>query len=96
MINNNFVFEIKLSLIVYYQLQTEKKLEELVSKANYAKGIALLLECIQGASAFKQFTCIAALSVKLQDALVMTEEQLDIVLSNVCIISNNILIIVYN
>ncbi|VVC32494.1 Hypothetical protein CINCED_3A019349 [Cinara cedri] len=65
-------------------LQTEKKLEELVSKANYAKGIALLLECIQGASAFKQFTCIAALSVKLQDALVMTEEQLDIVLSNMC------------
>lgn len=54
-----------------------------MSKANYAKGIALLLECIHGASAFKQFTCIAALSVKLQDALIMTEEQLDIVLSNV-------------
>jgi len=65
-------------------LQTEKKLEELVSKANYAKGIALLLECTQGASSFKQFTCIAALSFKLQDALIMTEEQLDIVLSNVC------------
>lgn len=70
---------------IIFQLQTEKKLEELVSKANYAKGIALLLECIQGASAFKQFTCIAALSVKLQDALIMTEEQLDIVLSNVCL-----------
>ncbi|XP_050424950.1 syndetin isoform X2 [Adelges cooleyi] len=65
-------------------LQTEKKLEELISKANYVKGIALLLECIQGASAFKQFTCIAALSLKLQDALIMTEEQLDIVLSNMC------------
>lgn len=65
-------------------LQTEKKLEELVSQANYAKGIALLLECTQGASSFKQFTCIAALSVKLQDALIMTEEQLDIVLSNMC------------
>ena len=55
-----------------------------MSQANYAKGIALLLECTQGASPFKQFTCIAALSVKLQDALIMTEEQLDIVLSNVC------------
>ncbi|XP_015370736.1 PREDICTED: syndetin-like [Diuraphis noxia] len=65
-------------------LQTEKKLEELVSQSDYAKGIALLLECTQGASSFKQFTCIAALSVKLQDALIMTEEQLDIVLSNIC------------
>ncbi|XP_050526008.1 syndetin [Daktulosphaira vitifoliae] len=64
--------------------QAEKKLEDLVSKANYAQGITLILECIQGASTYKQFTCIAALSIKLQDALIMTEEQLDIVLSNMC------------
>lgn len=65
-------------------MQTKKKIEELVSKANYAKGLALLLKCMQEASAIKQFTCIVAFSSKLQKVLIIIEEQLDIILSNIC------------
>lgn len=64
-------------------MQNEKKIEELVSNGNYAEGLALLLKCIQRGSAIKQFTCIAALSLKFQSALIMIEEQLDIILSKV-------------
>ncbi|XP_046674194.1 syndetin [Homalodisca vitripennis] len=63
---------------------TESRMQELLTSGDYAGAISLLVEC-QGATAmYRHFTCVAALSGKLQDTLVMAEEQLDQALANVC------------
>ena len=42
-----------------------------------------MLECQSAAASLRRFSCVAALSGKLQDTLVMTEEQLDVALGKV-------------
>ncbi|XP_069681255.1 syndetin isoform X2 [Periplaneta americana] len=64
--------------------RTEERLQELLNEGNYPGAIALLLECQSAASTYRHFTCVAALSGKLQDTLEMTEEQLDQALAKVC------------
>ncbi|KAI5713432.1 hypothetical protein M8J75_016410 [Diaphorina citri] len=68
-------------------LQTEHKLNQLLLEENYPSAISLILDCTQvtHSQGLKHFSCIAALSNKLQDTLVMTEEYLDEVLSKICI-----------
>ncbi|KAJ9592435.1 hypothetical protein L9F63_015851 [Diploptera punctata] len=64
--------------------RTEERLQELLNEGNYPGAIGLLLECQSAAATFRHFTCVAALSGKLQDTLDMTEEQLDQALAKVC------------
>uniref|UniRef100_A0A8D8URU6 Syndetin n=1 Tax=Cacopsylla melanoneura TaxID=428564 RepID=A0A8D8URU6_9HEMI len=73
-------------------LQTEQKLNQLLLEENYPSAISLILECTQvtHTQGLKHFSCIAALSSKLQDNLVMTEEYLDEVLSK-CIEESKVL-----
>ncbi|KAG8227263.1 hypothetical protein J437_LFUL003996, partial [Ladona fulva] len=52
---------------------------------NYVGAIRLLLECQAAAASFAHFSCVEALSVKLQDTLEMAEEQLDVALAKVCV-----------
>lgn len=56
---------------------------KLLNDGNFSDAISLLLECQQVALAYKHFQCVAALSGKLQDTLVMAEEQLDVALAKV-------------
>nr|CAD7444940.1 unnamed protein product [Timema bartmani] len=61
--------------------RTDERLQELLSEGDYPSAIRLLLECQNAAATYKHFTCVAALSGKLQDTLEMAEEQLDQALS---------------
>nr|CAD7458043.1 unnamed protein product [Timema tahoe] len=63
--------------------RTDERLQELLSEGDYPSAIRLLLECQNAAATYKHFTCVAALSGKLQDTLEMAEEQLDQALSQV-------------
>lgn len=65
-------------------LQTETRLVKLLNEGNFSDAISLLLECQQVALTYKHFQCVAALSRKLQDTLVMAEEQLDVALTKIC------------
>lgn len=65
-------------------LRTETRLQELLSAGDYAGAISLLHECQSAAVTYRHFTCIQALSAKLQDTLVMAEEQLDKTLDQIC------------
>lgn len=58
-------------------------MQELLSEENYAGAIELLQECQSAANTYRHFTCVAALSNKLQETLEYTEEQLDHVLAQV-------------
>ncbi|KAK7862939.1 hypothetical protein R5R35_004896 [Gryllus longicercus] len=62
----------------------EEQLQELLGEGNYHGAISLLQECQQAASTYRHFTCVVALSGKLQDTLVMAEQQLDEALAKVC------------
>lgn len=64
--------------------ETDIRLRELLEEEDYAGAIQLTLECQKAAVTFRHFTCISELSSKLQDTLVMIEEQLDVGLSKVC------------
>lgn len=64
-------------------MQTETRLVKLLNEGNFSDAISLLLECQQVALTYKHFQCVAALSRKLQDTLVMAEEQLDVALTKV-------------
>ena len=66
--------------------RTEERLQELLNEGNYPGAIRLLLECQSAAATYRHFTCVAALSGKLQDTLDMTEEQLDQALAKARII----------
>lgn len=70
------------------QLQTEARLIKLLNEENFSDAISLLLECQQVALTYKHFHCVAALSGKLQDTLVMAEEQLDVALGKVTNLNN--------
>lgn len=60
-------------------------MQDMLSAGDFAGAISLLVEC-QGATVmYRHFTCVAALSGKLQDTLVMAEEQLDQALAQVII-----------
>lgn len=62
---------------------TEMQLQKLLDTHNYSGAISLLLECKRLAQENSQYICVAALSQKLQDTLLMTELQLDTVLADV-------------
>lgn len=67
-------------------LQTEQNLNQLLLEEKYPSAISLILDCTQVThnQGLKHFSCIGALSTKLQDTLVLTEEYLDEVLSKIC------------
>ncbi|KAG1650359.1 Syndetin [Nymphon striatum] len=64
--------------------QTDVRLRELMDEENYPGAIQLCLACQKAAANFRHYKCISELSSKLQDTLVMIEEQLDVALSAVC------------
>ncbi|XP_071454406.1 syndetin [Hetaerina americana] len=73
--------------------QSEEKVQELLHggaadggmRGDYVGAIRLLLECQGAAATFGHFSCVDALSAKLQDTLEMAEEQLDVALAKVCV-----------
>ncbi|XP_046386382.1 syndetin isoform X2 [Ischnura elegans] len=78
--------------------QSEEKVQELLqgaggvtetseggTRGDYVGAIRLLLECQAAAATFAHFSCVDALSTKLQDTLEMAEEQLDVALAKVCV-----------
>lgn len=71
-------------MIYYSQYRTDNRLQELLGEENYSGAIELLLECKAAANTYRHFTCVAALSNKLQETLETTEEQLGRVLAQVC------------
>ncbi|XP_062608119.1 syndetin-like isoform X1 [Saccostrea cucullata] len=64
--------------------RTDVRLRELMDEEDYCGAIQLCLECQKAASTYKHFTCISELNSKLQDTLVMIEEQIDVALSKTC------------
>ncbi|KAK9506582.1 hypothetical protein O3M35_008485 [Rhynocoris fuscipes] len=64
--------------------QTESRMSELLQIEDFPGAIALLIECQGVAAMYRHFTCVAALSTKLQDTLVMAEEHLDVALAKIC------------
>jgi len=71
--------------------KTENRLDTLLKQDKYPEAIKLLLECQSVANNYKHFTAIKQLTVKLQDTLVMTEENLDTALARVCTNFDNIM-----
>lgn len=65
------------------QLKTETRLEELLAEGDFPGAISIILECQQAALTYRHFKCVVVLAGKLQDTLVMTEEQLDVALASV-------------
>lgn len=65
------------------QHRTGHRLQELLNEENYAGAIELLQECQAVANTYRHFTCVAALTNKLQETLEDTEEKLDQVLAQV-------------
>ncbi|KAK3932845.1 Syndetin [Frankliniella fusca] len=64
--------------------RSEEHIQVLLSEYRYEDAISQLLDCQSAASSLRRFACVAALSSKLQDTLVMTEEQLDVALGKIC------------
>ncbi|XP_076113826.1 syndetin-like isoform X4 [Mytilus galloprovincialis] len=64
--------------------RTDLRLREMLEEEDYCGAIQLCLECQQAASTYRHFKCISELNSKLQDTLVMIEEQLDVALSKTC------------
>ncbi|XP_048779720.2 syndetin-like isoform X2 [Ostrea edulis] len=64
--------------------RTDVRLRELMEEEDYCGAIQLCLECQKAASTYRHFTCISELNSKLQDTLVMIEEQIDVALSKTC------------
>ncbi|KAF2896789.1 hypothetical protein ILUMI_09384 [Ignelater luminosus] len=64
--------------------RTGHRLQELLNEENYAGAIELLQECQAVANTYRHFTCVAALTNKLQETLEDTEEKLDQVLAQMC------------
>ncbi|XP_014358088.2 syndetin [Papilio machaon] len=62
----------------------EKDVAELLNKKEYYSAIELILKSRKAAAKHKEYTCIADLSIRLNDTLDMTEEKLDSVLANIC------------
>lgn len=65
-------------------LKTETRLEELLAEGDFPGAISIILECQQAALTYRHFKCVVVLAGKLQDTLVMTEEQLDVALASIC------------
>lgn len=64
--------------------RTDLRLREMLEEEDYCGAIQLCLECQEAASTYRHFKCISELNSKLQDTLVMIEEQLDVALSKTC------------
>lgn len=61
----------------------ESQLQQLLNDGNYSGAISILLECKNLAEMYSQYHCVEALSLKLQDTIMLTELQLDNVLNEV-------------
>ena len=69
--------------------ETDIRLRELLDEdEDYTGAIQLYLECNKVVSALKHYSCISELNTKLQDTLEMTEEQIDVALSKMCLTFN--------
>ncbi|XP_077554046.1 vacuolar protein sorting 50 [Haemaphysalis longicornis] len=65
--------------------ETDTRLRELLEEEDYPGAIQLGLTCHRAASTFRHYQCVSELSAKLQETLEMTEEQLDMALSRLCV-----------
>lgn len=69
--------------------ETDIRLRELLDEdEDYTGAIQLYLECNKVVSTLKHYSCISELNTKLQDTLEMTEEQIDVALSRMCLTFN--------
>ena len=60
-------------------------IQEMLQEGDFPGAVQLCLECRQVAVSYRQYTCISQLSSKLNDTLVMIEEQLDRALASICV-----------
>lgn len=77
-------------LAVFFQHNFDQRLQQLLTEEDYAGAILELKKCQKAAAKYKHFTCIAALTNKLQETLEFTDAQLERILAQVdfiCIIS---------
>ena len=65
--------------------KTDLLIQEMLSEGDFPGAVQLCLECRQVAASYRQYTCISQLSTKLNDTLVMIEEQLDRALASICL-----------
>ena len=68
--------------------ETDIRLRELLDQEDYSGAIHLYFECLEVVKSLKHFNSISELSNKLQDTLEMTEEQIDVALSKMCLSFN--------
>ena len=64
--------------------RTDDKLHQCLEEGDYSGAIQLLFEAQEAAKEHSHFKAIQQLSIKLQDTLELTEEQLDVALAKVC------------
>ncbi|GBP64625.1 hypothetical protein EVAR_46554_1 [Eumeta japonica] len=62
----------------------ETDVSELMTRKDFEGAISLILNSIKNAEEHKEYSCIKELTNRLQDTLVLTEEQLDGILSKTC------------
>ncbi|RZB39971.1 DUF2450 domain containing protein [Asbolus verrucosus] len=62
----------------------DKRLQQLLNEEDYAGAIIELKRCHRMATKYRHFSCVAALTYKLQETLENTDGQLDRVLSQTC------------
>ena len=65
--------------------QTEERLQQFLEEGDFSGAIRLLFEAKNAAQTYSHFKAIQKLSSNLQDTLELTEEQLDVALSKVCV-----------
>ncbi|VEN33781.1 unnamed protein product [Callosobruchus maculatus] len=62
----------------------DQRCQQLLSEEDYAGAIVELKQCQKIATKYRHFTCVAALTYKLQETLENTDAQLDRVLAQTC------------
>lgn len=62
----------------------DQRLQELLGEEDYAGAIMELKKCQKAAAKYKHFTCVAALTSKLQETLEFTDGQLERILAQTC------------
>ncbi|KAG5891776.1 hypothetical protein JTB14_006964 [Gonioctena quinquepunctata] len=70
--------------IIKYLHSFETRCQSLMNEENYAGAIMELKECQKIATKYRHFSCVAALTYKLQETLENTDAQLDRILAQTC------------
>lgn len=76
--------------MVIFQNNFDKRLHVLLNEGDYVGAIFELQRCQKIAYKYRHFTCVAALTYKLQETMENTDSQLDKALAQVSISKNSL------